>query len=54
MDTGHLEALVATEGIEVVRLLLHVAALKLKVVSLEREVDELKARLKALEPHAPV
>jgi hypothetical protein len=51
MDTGALETIAATEGMGVVRLLLHIAGLRLEVSGLKREVQELKARLKALVPH---
>lgn len=48
--TSTLEHLAGTEGLGNVRLLLHITGLRLQVKTLQREVDELKARLKALEP----
>jgi hypothetical protein len=44
-----LEQVACDEGLGVVRLLLHFAALQLQVKGLEREVAELKARLQTLE-----
>jgi hypothetical protein len=44
-----LEQVASDEGLGVVRLLLHIGALKLQIKGLEREVEELKARIQALE-----
>ena len=39
------------EGLGTVRLLRHIAGLWLQVKALQREADELKARLDTLRPH---
>jgi cell division protein FtsB len=44
-----LEEVAIQEGLFVARLVLQMAGLKLQVEALQREIDELKARMKALE-----
>ena len=45
---------VVQEGLFTARLILHIAGLKVQVEAMQREIDELKARLARLEPHAQV
>jgi hypothetical protein len=48
------EEIAVQEGLFTVRLVLQIAGLKLQVVVMQREIDELKAKLARLKSDAPV